>query len=93
MIEDGLFDRWLLAAGDYLARTRNFNGTVRLIFQPAEEIMAGYIAGLVRSWGYDVAEGVGQHGIVASLTAGSGTKAIGLRADTDALPIQRKSVV
>ncbi len=31
----------LLAAGEYLARTRNFNGTVRLIFQPAEEIMAG----------------------------------------------------
>jgi hippurate hydrolase len=31
----------LLAAGEYLARTRNFNGTVRLIFQPAEEIMGG----------------------------------------------------
>ena len=31
----------LLAAGQYLARMRNFNGTVRLIFQPAEEIMGG----------------------------------------------------
>jgi hypothetical protein len=31
----------LLAAGEYLPRTRNFNGTVRLIFHPAEEIMAG----------------------------------------------------
>ena len=31
----------LLAAGEYLARTKNFNGTVRLIFQPAEETMEG----------------------------------------------------
>ena len=49
---------------------------------------ATYIAGLVRSWGYEVAEGVGRHGVVASLTAGAGGRAIGLRADTDALPIQ-----
>src|SRR5690625_3877424 len=31
----------LLAAGKYLAETKNFNGTVRLIFQPAEETMEG----------------------------------------------------
>lgn len=31
----------LLAAGKYLASTRNFNGTVRLIFQPGEETMEG----------------------------------------------------
>ncbi len=47
-----------------------------------------YIADLVRSWGYDVVEGVGKHGVIASLTVGDGTKSIGLRADTDALPIQ-----
>ncbi|MFQ0812374.1 amidohydrolase [Brucella anthropi] len=33
----------LLGAAEYLARTRNFNGTVNLIFQPAEE--AGEISG------------------------------------------------
>lgn len=49
---------------------------------------AKYIAGLVSAWGYDVATGVGKHGIVASLKAGHGTKSIGLRADFDALPIQ-----
>ena len=53
-----------------------------------ESKTARFIADLVTSWGYDVAEGVGKHGVVASLTVGSGTKAIGLRADTDALPIQ-----
>lgn len=31
----------LLGAARYLAETRSFNGTVRLIFQPAEEIMEG----------------------------------------------------
>ena len=53
-----------------------------------EEKTAKYIADLVKSWGYEVAEGVGKHGVVASLTAGDGTKSIGLRADTDALPIK-----
>jgi hippurate hydrolase len=31
----------LLAAGKYLGETKNFNGTVRLIFQPGEETMEG----------------------------------------------------
>lgn len=31
----------LLGAAKYLAETKNFNGTVRLIFQPAEETMEG----------------------------------------------------
>lgn len=31
----------LLGAAQYLSRTRQFNGTLNLIFQPAEEIMAG----------------------------------------------------
>ena len=51
-----------------------------------ETATARYIAGLLRTWGYDVTEGVGGHGIVASLTAGTGTRAIGLRADFDAQP-------
>lgn len=47
-----------------------------------------YITDLVKSWGYDVAEGIGKHGVVASMTVGDGKKSIGLRADIDALPIQ-----
>ncbi len=49
---------------------------------------ARYIEDVVGQWGYDVETGVGKHGIVASLTVGEGGKAIGLRADFDALPIQ-----
>ena len=31
----------LLYAAEYLARTRQFNGTLQLIFQPAEELLYG----------------------------------------------------
>lgn len=53
-----------------------------------EEKTAAYIAGIVRGLGYEVEEGVGKHGVVASLTVGDGDRAIGLRADFDALPIE-----
>ena len=52
-----------------------------------EDRTAQFIAELVRSWGYEVETGVGKHGVVASLTNGSGPT-IGMRADFDALPIQ-----
>lgn len=56
-----------------------------------ERHTAEYITGLLRSWGYEVATGIGKTGIVASLTAGDGSKAIGLRADIDALPVTEQA--
>ena len=53
-----------------------------------ENETAKYIAGKVKEFGFDVAEGIGKTGIVASMTLGDGKKSIGLRADFDALPIQ-----
>jgi hippurate hydrolase len=53
-----------------------------------EQRTAAYIADIVRQWGYEVETGIGKHGIVASMTVGNSGKAIGLRADFDALPIQ-----
>lgn len=53
-----------------------------------EEETAKYIADLVKSWGFEAETGVGKYGIVASMTLGTSKKAIGLRADFDALPIQ-----
>lgn len=47
-----------------------------------------FIAEKVKSFGFDVVEGVGETGIVASMTLGDGKKSIGFRADFDALPIQ-----
>lgn len=52
---------------------------------------ADYIEEQLRSIGVDdIATGVGKHGIVATLKAGEGDRAIGLRADFDALPIQEQ---
>lgn len=53
-----------------------------------EDATARYIAEVLEPWGYEVATNVGKHGIVASLTVGDSDRAIGLRADFDALPIQ-----
>lgn len=53
-----------------------------------ESKTADYIASILKSLGYQVETGIGDHGIVASLTVGDSQKAIGLRADFDALPIQ-----
>ena len=49
---------------------------------------AAYIAGQLRQWGYEVTEGIGKTGVVARLRVGDGAASIGLRADTDALPMQ-----
>jgi hippurate hydrolase len=48
---------------------------------------AKFIAEKLKSWGYDVAEGIGGTGLVGSLTVGDGKKVIGIRADFDALAI------
>lgn len=47
------------------------------------KLVAGYLA----SWGYQVSEGIAKTGVVGTLTKGTPGKAIGLRADMDALPI------
>ncbi|MGO4325966.1 M20 aminoacylase family protein [Cupriavidus sp. 2TAF22] len=49
---------------------------------------AALVSRMLREWGYDVVEGVGGTGVVASLQAGNGGRSIGIRADMDALPIQ-----
>ena len=53
-----------------------------------EQRTATYLADIVRQWEYEVETGIGKYGIVASMTVGDSKKAIGLRADFDALPIQ-----
>ncbi|MBD9413087.1 amidohydrolase [Pseudomonas sp. PDM16] len=51
------------------------------------------VASLLRQWGYAVHEGIGGTGVVGVLKSGSGSKAIGIRADMDALPIHEESGV
>ena len=49
------------------------------------------VADKLKSFGYEVTEGVGGTGVVGRLKVGSGTKSIGIRADMDALPITEET--
>jgi len=53
-----------------------------------ENRTAALVADRLRAFGCDVHTGVGKTGVVGVLRAGTAKKAIGLRADMDALPIQ-----
>src|SRR5262245_10997732 len=52
-----------------------------------ERRTAALIAEKLRSWGIEVHEGLAKTGVVGTLRCGSSTRAIGLRADIDALPM------
>jgi hippurate hydrolase len=52
-----------------------------------EAATSALVAELLTGWGYEVATGIGGHGVVATLRNGWGERTIGLRADMDALPI------
>lgn len=49
------------------------------------------VAECLAAWGYEVHRGLGTTGLVGKLKKGAGTKALGIRADMDALPIQEKT--
>jgi len=46
------------------------------------------VAGKLQEWGIPVVRGLGGTGVVGSVSNGTSTRAIGLRADIDALPMQ-----
>ncbi len=52
-----------------------------------EHRTSALVAEKLRSWGLEVTTGVGRTGVVGTLRVGNSTRAIGLRADMDALPI------
>ena len=56
-----------------------------------EHETSDYIASILEELGLEVTRGIGGTGVVATLTAGTGGKMIGLRADMDALPITEKN--
>ncbi|MCX2697554.1 M20 aminoacylase family protein [Ochrobactrum chromiisoli] len=58
-----------------------------------EKRTSTFIAEKLRLWGYDVRTGYAKTGVIGSLKRGSSPRAIGIRADMDALPIVEKSGV
>lgn len=73
------------AAGFLRTTRRHLHQHPELSFQEART--ADLVAGNLKEWGWDVATGVGGHGVVGTLRNGVSTRAIALRADMDALPI------
>ena len=58
-----------------------------------ETATAALVADKLRALGYQVTTGLGGHGVVGTLTSGSGSRSIGIRADMDALPIAERTGV
>lgn len=52
---------------------------------------ADFVAQSLESWGYAVTRGLGGTGMVATLKAGTGSRAVAVRADMDALPINEET--
>lgn len=74
---------------EFAAWRQDLHANPELAF--AEERTADIVVAKLRSWGYSVETGVGHTGVVATLSAGAGGPAIGLRADMDALPILERN--
>jgi len=49
------------------------------------------VAARLQQWGYTVTRDVGGHGVVGTLKAGDGKRAVAVRADMDALPIHEET--
>ena len=58
-----------------------------------ERRTSGVIAGLLAEWGYEVTTGIGKTGVIATLRRGNGPRALAIRADFDALPINETTGV
>jgi hippurate hydrolase len=57
-----------------------------------EEGTAAFVTAKLREMGVtEIAEGVGGHGVVATLRRGESNRSVGLRGDMDALPIQEEN--
>ena len=64
---------------------RELHGIPETAFE--ERATAAYVAAVLEELGFAVARGIGGTGVVGSLTRGGAGRAVGLRAELDALPI------
>src|SRR5574343_1893997 len=81
-----LNDDILATAPDMVALRRDIHAHPELCFQ--EVRTADLVAARLAEWGIPVHRGMGKTGVVGIIQAGTSSRAIGLRADMDALPMQ-----
>jgi len=80
----------IVAMEDELTRwRRDIHAHPELGFE--ENRTAGFVAGKLGEFGIEVFTGIGKTGVVGVLKVGNETKAVGLRADMDALPISERN--
>jgi amidohydrolase len=84
-----LIDNILADAASIAAMRRDIHAHPELCFQ--EERTADLIAKALTEWGIPIHRGLGKTGVVAILKNGTSDRAVGLRADIDALPMTEKS--
>ncbi len=80
-----LIDRIVHFQSDIAAIRRDLHAHPELRFE--EVRTADIVAAKLAEWGYAVDRGLATTGVVGTLRAGTSTKAVGLRADMDALPL------
>ena len=69
---------------------RHLHANPRLSLQEADT--AAFVVAKLREIGVtEIAEGVGGHGVVATISRGGGNRSVGLRGDMDALPIEEQA--
>ena len=81
-----LIDPIVRAATDMARIRRDIHAHPELCFQ--EQRTADVVAAKLTEWGIPVHRGLGTTGVVGIVKAGTSSRAIGLRADMDALPMQ-----
>lgn len=81
-----LMARILELAGEMREIRRDIHRHPELAYE--ERRTSALVAARLREWGIAVHEGIGRTGVVGVLSSGKSSRAIGLRADMDALPIR-----
>jgi hippurate hydrolase len=84
-----LIDEIVHNAPSITALRRDLHAHPELCFE--ERRTADIVAEKLTQWGIPVHRGLGSTGVVGILKAGTSTRAIGLRADMDALPMQESN--
>lgn len=81
-----LLDSIVTEAASIVAVRRDIHAHPELCFQ--EERTADLVAAKLTEWGIPVHRGLGKTGVVGIVNNGTSPRAVGLRADMDALPMQ-----
>jgi amidohydrolase len=84
-----VIDSLVTQAAGIAALRRDIHAHPELCFQ--EERTADLVAAKLTEWGIPIHRGLGKTGVVGIVKNGTSTRAVGLRADMDALPMQERN--